>query len=196
MGQIAQHEGQRIGQWLIGPLVGQTIRGRKALWLCQCTCGQEQVRTLSSLSTMKSCGCLLREKSSERAQTRNLHQQGDKNRNYRHGHQFGKTSPTYSAWANMMTRTCSPHRNVAYREVGVCLRWRDFRLFLADMGMRPSSQHSLSRRLDSGNYAPGNVDWGTKADQTAEQYGKRAMQLIHAYNQGFVAALETFGRTA
>jgi hypothetical protein len=76
--------------------------------------------------------------------------------------------------------------------ITVCDRWlgeHGFEHFLSDMGERPSPKHSLSRYLDSGNYEPGNVEWGTKADQTAEHYGKNAMLALRTqHDLEFLAA--------
>lgn len=132
---------------------------------------------------------------SQKAHNRKLNtaQAGGANRNFRHGQ---RRTSTYTAWCNMLTRATNPHANRAYQNVGVDVRWRDFPAFRADMGDRPSPRHSLSRYLDSGDYRPGNVAWGTKADQIAEQCGKKAMQLLHAYHQGFEAGRKSFGRAA
>jgi len=52
--------------------------------------------------------------------------------------------------------------------------------FLADMGERPSSKHSLGRYLDVGNYELGNCAWQTRAEQEAEKKGKKAMMQFRA----------------
>jgi hypothetical protein len=47
----------------------------------------------------------------------------------------------------------------------VCAEWRhSFEAFIADLGPRPSPQHTLERPA-GGDYAPGNVIWGTWQDQ-------------------------------
>jgi hypothetical protein len=51
----------------------------------------------------------------------------------------------------------------------VCERWRDFVNFLADMGERPSMEHSIDRIDSDGNYEPGNCRWATRTQQNANR---------------------------
>lgn len=80
-------------------------------------------------------------------------------------------SPTYSSWANMVAR-CTQPSNPAYAHyrkhgVGVCDRWRDFRMFLADMGERPPGKrkYTIERCDNSKGYEPGNCRWATWREQ-------------------------------
>lgn len=88
--------------------------------------------------------------------------------NYKHG---WSGTPTYVSWSAMWGR-CTDPRNASYpsyggRGITVCERWGDFLNFLADMGRRPSLNHSLDRRNADGHYEPGNVRWATRAQQNA-----------------------------
>src|SRR5258707_13796414 len=58
--------------------------------------------------------------------------------------------------------------------VRVCKSWFTFENFLADMGPRPSTKHSLGRILDMGNYEPSSVFWQTRAEQSLAVRNKRA----------------------
>lgn len=77
--------------------------------------------------------------------------------------------PAYMCWVAMRQRCTNP-KHVSYPRYGgngiaVCGRWRDFRLFLKDVGPRPSLGHSLDRIDCAGNYEPGNVRWATRSEQ-------------------------------
>lgn len=78
-------------------------------------------------------------------------------------------SPTYAAWENMIQRCTNPNSaswlRYGGRGITVCARWSDFRNFLADMGERPSSNHSLDRIDNDSGYHPENCKWATKAQQ-------------------------------
>jgi hypothetical protein len=82
----------------------------------------------------------------------------------------------YRAWINMRTRCENPrtpeYENYGGRGIRVCDRWRygtkavrAYECFLADMGPRPSSEHSLDRINVNGNYEPGNCRWVVRSVQ-------------------------------
>jgi hypothetical protein len=89
----------------------------------------------------------------------------------------GKLSPEYRAWANMLTRCRNLRtRNWAYygaRGITVCDRWKTFENFLADMGRRPSHEHSLDRIDNAKGYFPGNVRWATRKEQANNKSNNR-----------------------
>lgn len=76
----------------------------------------------------------------------------------------------YRTWLGMKNRCNNPNA-VAYRYYGakgvkVCERWQKFDNFYADMGDRPSPNHSLDRIDPTGDYEPGNVRWATRSQQS------------------------------
>ena len=52
------------------------------------------------------------------------------------------------------------------RGIIVCDRWRDnFDMFLQDMGLKPTPEHTLDRINSNGNYEPSNCRWATPLEQ-------------------------------
>lgn len=88
---------------------------------------------------------------------------------YRHGHSGrGKFSPEYHSWASMWQRCTNPKR-YGYKHYGgkgvtVCPEWKDFVVFLRDMGPRPRG-FSLERVDVNGNYEPRNCKWASTTEQ-------------------------------
>jgi hypothetical protein len=70
----------------------------------------------------------------------------------------------------------------SYGGKGVRFLFASFEQFLAELGPRPSPQHSVDRKNPFGHYEPGNVRWATKKEQAEN---KRA-----AYLEARIAQLE------
>lgn len=96
---------------------------------------------------------------------------------FKHG---GCGTPEYAAWHSMKDRCYNPN-NKRYpiyggRGIRVCPQWgSSFVNFLADMGDKPSSQHSLERVDNNKGYYKGNCRWATREDQAQN---KRVTRFI------------------
>lgn len=119
---------------------------------CECECGNTCQSRLCDLKNghKRSCGCLA----------------GVKHR--------GSKMPEYNVWKAMHSRCYRENNpefpNYGHRGITVCDRWlRRFDLFLADMGPRPSSEHSLDRINVNGNYEPSNCRWATIKEQNVNR---------------------------
>jgi hypothetical protein len=89
--------------------------------------------------------------------------------------------PEYGSWRAMKDRCLNP-RHSAYdryggRGVTICERWLTFANFFADMGPRPTPEHSLDRVDANGNYEPENCRWATDAEQN--QNSRKNRFLTH-----------------
>jgi hypothetical protein len=143
-------------------------------WRCHCDCGRETVVSTANLvhHRTSSCGCLMREVSSQR-----IREVRPWERCVTHG---ATKTPEYLAWKGMRRRCVATRgenfRLYAGRGIRVAPEWQhDFAAFLAHIGPRPSSEHSLDRIDNNGNYEPGNVRWATAEEQCSNQ---RKTQIV------------------
>lgn len=83
---------------------------------------------------------------------------------------YRQTHPLYITWQSMRQRCSDPSTN-SYEHYGgrgikVCDRWlHSYKNFIADMGEKPTPDHSIDRIDVDGNYEPSNCRWATNAEQ-------------------------------
>lgn len=158
MRRITDYAGTRFGR-LTAVRRSSRSNKKRTFWECVCDCGNVKTVDTSHLrgGNVTSCGCR---------------------------RQFGvKNFPEYSVWTSMKSRCQNPRYrkfpDYGGRGITICKRWNDsFSAFLADMGPRPSSDHSIDRIDNDGNYEPGNCRWATRSQQAMNRRGK----VLYEYN--------------
>ena len=146
---------------LTGKVFGNLIVLRKDInrtkfgnvqWVCECICGSRRLYLAQNLLSgqSKSCGCTRSYLAKERFTKHDM-----------------SGSSEYKIWAGMKAR-CYNKSNASFQHYGgrgitVCDSWlNSFEAFFDDMGNRPTSNHSIDRINNNGNYEPGNCRWTTQ----------------------------------
>ena len=151
--------GFRSGALVAVERIGSDKKG-KAMWLCQCDCGQDSIVMATALKRehIRSCGCRMLGK-------------------VKHGYAGTKI---YEIWKSM-TQRCHNSNNKKYSDYGergifVCERWKEFLNFLEDMGI-PSDGQSLDRIDNNKGYSPENCRWTDSKTQARNKRNNRFLEL-------------------
>ena len=153
--------GQRFNKLVVVEFAGLDKR-RNSRWKCKCDCGGVAVYTACNLKSMriKGCGCLLRGKRVD---------------------VLVADHPDFKCFSAMLDRcytpTCANYHNYGGRGITVCDRWREggFKVFISDMGPRPTPQHSIDRVDNNKGYSPENCRWATKKEQARNMRTNRLL---------------------
>ena len=141
--------GKRFGKLLVKEFIGIND-DRNADWLCKCDCGNETIATTTSLrfGTVKSCGCLQKEKAII--------------------HGMSGTRP-YRIWLAMKSRCGNTnawnYENYGGRGIFYCESWKDFINFWHDMKKGYEKDKSLERIDNERGYFPQNCKWAFVEEQ-------------------------------
>lgn len=174
MGTKIDLTGQRFGR-LVALRIAVSPSGKRK-WECYCNpsfggCGNYSFVNSNALrvGATKSCGCFHRESSAARHTT--------------HGFsRIGERMPEYRSWESMLRRCCNPRdtffSRYGARGISVCERWREsFENFIADMGRKPTTRHSLDRINNDGNYEPSNCRWATPKEQARNRRSSKIISV-------------------
>lgn len=158
--RIEYTEGQKLGECIFLRDNGSARRPNGdilRLGVFRCQCGKEFVSEIIYVKKLKttSCGCGIIKEAKK----------------LRYGSSPVRPMSEYNIWM-LMRRRCTKKgspgfQNYGGRGIKVCDRWMNsFSDFLADVGERPSPNHSLDRYPNNdGNYEPGNVRWANDFEQ-------------------------------
>ena len=154
-------KGQRFGQ-----LTAQNFLGN-GVWKCLCDCGNvcEAQGGALRFGTRISCGCKAP-------------------RNDRHGM---SDTITHKSWTQMRRRCTDPnHANYKWyggRGISFDPRWKDFVVFLEDMGECPDRNHTLDRIDPDKDYTKDNCAWRPLKDSVRRSTPIVQGMSIKAYAQ-------------
>jgi len=139
-------------------------RGHHRYWLCVCACGRRLSVRQDHLTgrRVKSCGCWRQE---TRTTCGGL-----------------ARTPEHKAWWAMIDR-CTNRMHPQFKDYGgrgiaVCERWRGpngCQNFVADMGLRPTAEHTLDREDNNKGYDAANCRW---VPMLVQQNNKRSNNVI------------------
>lgn len=149
--------GQRFGRLVVIERAENGKDGR-VRWLCKCDCGNNKIVIGKLLlhGDTKSCGCLNKEKASERAHNR-----------IKHGEYKTRL---YSIWKGMKDRCYYPktkgYKNYGGKGIKVCDEWQTYIPF-RDWALANgySDELTIDRKNNNKNYCPENCKWSTMKEQ-------------------------------
>lgn len=146
--------GERFGRLTVIERKGSVKK--RALWLCQCDCGNTTLVTTNSLKTgnTQSCGCYRLER--------------DVEVNTTHG---GTGTRLYNIWNGIKSRCSNPndtcYQHYGARGITVCDEWKNdfssFRKWALENGY--ADNLTIERKDVNGNYEPNNCCWITLVQQ-------------------------------
>ena len=148
--------GQTFGRWRV--VRKAPVMSHGAMWICECQCGSVKSVTAASLrrGESTSCGCSV-------------------------VNAVGARHPLYNTWQAVMRRCYRPSARgfdrYGGRGITVCERWYSLPNFIADMGPKPTPEHTVDRIDSKGNYEPSNCRWASPIEQGRNKQNNRILEI-------------------
>jgi hypothetical protein len=143
--------------------IRSTKYGRVLHVVCRCECGKAFVTQYGNAIRYQSCGCL----------SKSILRQ----KNTVHGYSHTKI---HTLWCEMMRRctieTRREYKNYGGRGITVCDEWKEFQVFLTDMGERPDGC-SLDRIDNDKGYSKENCRWATIKEQSRNKRTNKILTI-------------------
>ena len=137
------------------------VKNENKYWVCRCECGNEVVLPTKNLKSVKSCGCLQKEKVSTHGQTQ---------------------TRLYKIWHSMKTRCLNENaKNFKYyggNGISICEQWiEDFTLFYKWAHANGYSEELTLDRVDNTkDYCPENCRWVSQKEQCNNRTSNRIIE--------------------
>lgn len=159
--------GKRFGRLVVLGLYGKNIEASQPIyyWVCLCECGNQKPIQGVCLrrGTTTSCGCYGKEQAFKKNAT----------------HNETGSSAEYSSYSHAKNRCNNPkhHAFSEYGGRGIKFLFNSYEEFLAELGRKPTAQHSIDRIDVNGNYEKGNVRWASKSEQQCNRRNTRTLTV-------------------
>jgi hypothetical protein len=177
MPRLKDITGQRFGLLAVTQRAASIPSHHNSQWECRCDCGALIIADGGNLKAgrTKSCGAT---------------EHRPKKRARRKDHKGDAHAALRRIWGKMVQRCTNPkspdYPMYGGRGIRVCDQWRKLSNFIADVGERPSPQHSIDRYPNkNGNYEPGNVRWATPTEQANNT---RRNRILSAFGRSMTMA--------
>ena len=162
--RVKDIRGKKFGRLTVVEYAGIDKRGN-ATWKCACDCGKECLAIATNIirGVKQSCGCLRGENALKHG-----------------GARKGSHEDLYGIWKGIVARTTQP-TSIDFTEYGgvgisISKEWLEYEAFKADMGERPTLQHSIDRIKNELGYSKENCRWATKKEQARNRTNTRFLE--------------------